>query len=89
VWCQALTKWSDAALLAELLRADGYYDARVDPEIEAIGDRIAVSLPIEPGPLYTFGEIRVSGLDENGSLREAFNVNVQDSVDADDVMLGG
>ncbi len=75
----------DAALLAELLRADGYYDARVDPEIEAIGDRIAVTLTIEPGPLYTFGEIRVSGLDETGSLREAFNVNVQDSVDADDV----
>ena len=77
----------DAALLAELLRADGYYDARVDSEIEAIDDRIAVTLTIEPGPLYTFGEIRVSGLDENGSLREAFNVNVQDSVDADDVTL--
>lgn len=77
----------DAALLAELLRADGYYDARVDSEIEAVGDRLAVTLTIEPGPLYTFGEIRVSGLDENGSLREAFNVHVQDSVDADDVTL--
>ena len=77
----------DAALLAELLRADGYYDARVGSEIEAVGDRLAVTLTIEPGPLYTFGEIRVSGLDENGTLREAFNVNVQDSVDADDVTL--
>ncbi len=77
----------DTALLAELLRADGYYDARVDSDIEAVGDRIAVTLTIEPGPLYTFGEIRVSGLEGNGALREAFNVNVQDSVDADDVTL--
>ena len=77
----------DAALLAELLRADGYYDARIESEIEAVGDRLAVTLTIEPGPLYTFGEIRVSGLDESGTLREAFNVNVQDSVDADDVTL--
>lgn len=77
----------DAALLAELLRADGFYDARIESEIEAVGDRLAVTLTIEPGPLYTFGDIRVSGLDESGTLREAFNVNVQDSVDADDVTL--
>jgi translocation and assembly module TamA len=77
----------DAALLAELLRADGYYDAVVDSEIEAVGDRIAVTLTIEPGPLYTFGDIRVSGLDADGTLREAYNVKVQDSVDADDVTL--
>ena len=77
----------DTALLAELLRADGFYDARIESEIEAVGDRLAVTLTIEPGPLYTFGDIRVSGLDESGTLREAFNVNVQDSVDADDVTL--
>lgn len=77
----------DAALLAELLRADGYYDATVDSGIEAVGDRIAVTLTVEPGPLYKFDDIRVSGLDENGALREAFSVNVQDSVDADDVTL--
>lgn len=77
----------DAALLAELLRADGYYDASVDSGIEAVGDRIAVTLTIEPGPLYKFDEIRVSGLDTNGDLREAFSVSTQDSVDADDVTL--
>lgn len=77
----------DAALLNELLRADGYYDAQVESAIEAVADRIAVTLTIEPGPLYRFDEIRVSGLDQNGDLREAFNVNVQDSVDADDVTL--
>lgn len=77
----------DAALLNELLRADGYYDAEVDSAIEAVGDRIAVTLTIEPGPLYRFDDIRVSGLDHEGNLRDAFNVNVQDSVDADDVTL--
>jgi len=77
----------DAALLGELLRADGYYDAHVVSQIEAVGDRLAVTLTIEAGPLYTFGDIKVSGLDESGTLREAFNVNVQDSVDADDVTL--
>lgn len=77
----------DAALLNELLRADGYYDATVDPRIEAVGDRIAVTLTVEPGPLYTFDDIRVTGLAENGDLREAFNVGAQDAVDADDVTL--
>jgi len=77
----------DVALLNELLRADGYYDAQVDSAIEAVGERLAVTLTVEPGPLYTFDAIRVSGLDENGALRDAFNVNVRDSVDADNVTL--
>lgn len=77
----------DAALLNELLRADGYYDAAVDSAIEAVGERIAVTLTVDPGPLYKFDEIRVSGLDGTGALREAFDVKVQDGVDADDVTL--
>lgn len=77
----------DAALLNELLRADGYYDATVDPQIEAGGDRIAVTLTVEPGPLYTFDDIRVTGLTENGELRDAFRVSPQDAVDSDDVTL--
>lgn len=75
----------DSALLEELLRADGYYDSSITPHIEAVGDRIVVTLAVEPGPLYSFDSITVTGLDEKGELRETFNIAAKDPVDADNV----
>lgn len=75
----------DTALLEELLRADGYYDSNITPRIEAVGDRIVVTLTVEPGPLYSFDSITVTGLDENGALRQTFNIAPKDAVDADNV----
>ncbi len=75
----------DSALLEELLRADGYYDPTITPRIEAVGEQILVTFTVDPGPLYTFDTITVTGLDEKGALRETFNIAAHDAVDADKV----
>ncbi len=77
----------DAALLVDLLRAEGYYDAQVATRI----DRSAAARPVmvlaaTPGALYRFGSVTVSGLasmDGAAALRGAYRVKANDPVDAD------
>jgi translocation and assembly module TamA len=84
----------DANLLAELLRAHGYYDAAVDPEITPAEpkQRVRVTLHAEPGELYHFAEIRLPGLDAAGTdtqaLRDSFGVKSSDPVTAEEVIKG-
>ncbi|MDB5698126.1 MAG: outer membrane protein assembly factor [Alphaproteobacteria bacterium] len=84
----------DADLLAELLRAHGYYDALVDTKVEAedAGRRVTVTLVANPGPLYHFAEVRLPGLEQAGddapALREAFAVKPQDPVESARVITG-
>lgn len=84
----------DAELLAELLRARGYYDAGVETKVEAedAGKRVLVSLTANPGPLYHFSEVRLPGLDQAGedaaALREAFAIKPKDPVEAARVITG-
>ncbi len=84
----------DAELLAELLRARGYYDAGVDTKVEAEerGERVLVTLTANPGPLYHFSEVRLPGLDQAGedaaALREAFAIKPKDAVEAGRVITG-
>ncbi|HET9641175.1 MAG TPA: BamA/TamA family outer membrane protein [Allosphingosinicella sp.] len=84
----------DADLLAELLRARGYYDALVRTRVEAAaaGGEVVVTLEAEPGPLYRFSEVSLPGIDsagEDGSaLREAFGVAANEPVDAARVTAG-
>ena len=79
---------ADADLLAELMRAHGYYDALVTTDVDAAPDgAYAVTLQVQPGPIYRFAEVRLPGLDEAAgedapALREAFDVSVEDPVDA-------
>ncbi len=82
----------DADLLRELLRADGYYDAEVETQVEArpgVKQGIAVTLEATPGPLYRFESVEVTGLEGAGpqadDLRRAFPVHPDDPVDADAV----
>jgi translocation and assembly module TamA len=82
----------DADLLADLLRNRGYYDAVVNTKVEAAPaerGRVTVTLQAEPGPLYHFAEVKLTGLDEAGedaaALREAFAVKANDPVNADRV----
>jgi len=82
---------ADAELLAELLRAYGHYDALVTTRVEAAeGGAFAVTLEVEPGPVYRFTEVRLPGLEQAAegdaaALREAFAVEAQDPVDASQV----
>ncbi len=84
----------DADLLAELLRARGYYDALVRTRVEGAtaGGEVIVTLGAEPGPVYTFAEVNLPGIDSAGgdeaALRDAFAVAADEPVDAARVTAG-
>jgi translocation and assembly module TamA len=84
---------ADADLLAQLLRAQGYYDADVEPRTEKVGSELRVVLAAEPGAQYRFASVDLPGLDAAGPdaarLRDAFGVNPGDPVIATDVIAGG
>ncbi|NNM77528.1 BamA/TamA family outer membrane protein [Sphingomonas sp. ID1715] len=82
----------DAELLAELLRARGFYDAEVEPRVATDAGRVIVSLAAEPGEQYRFTEVEVRGLetapDQAQALRDAFGIRKDDPVDAAAVNAG-
>ena len=77
----------DAELLNTILRAEGYYDANIDTDVIPKDDRLEVTLTVEPGPLYKFGEVQVAGVPKT-ELRDAFGVKTEDAVNADAVQSG-
>ncbi len=84
---------ADAELLEELLRAQGYYDATVEPRTENAGDQLRVVLTADPGEQYKFASVELTGLEVAGPdaarLREVFAVNEGDPVIAADVIAAG
>ena len=85
----------DSELLERLLRAKGYYAARVRSAISVLPgteDRLAVQFDIAAGPRYQLSSVDLPGLNEAGDreakLREAFAVQVGDPVDADAILAG-
>ena len=78
----------DADLLTSLLRADGYYDARVTTRVEP-GAKPLVLLTAVPGTRYVFAAVTLAGIDaagtRTGALRDAFGVKPSDPVDADTI----
>lgn len=85
---------SDADLLAELLRSQGYYDAMVEPLIEGPGEQLEVLLTAEPGEQYKFVSVDLPGLEGAGAedspkLRSAFAVKAGEPVIAQEVIAAG
>ena len=84
---------ADADLLAQLLRAEGYYDATVEPRTEKTGEGLSVVLSADPGPQYRFASVDLPGLDAAGPdatrLRDSFGVKAGDPVVAADVIAAG
>jgi translocation and assembly module TamA len=82
----------DVELLTELLRGEGYYDARVTSRIEPRGGKPLVTLEAEPGTLYRFAGVTINGLSDAGAktdeLRSAFGVKADDPVNADTIVAG-
>jgi translocation and assembly module TamA len=84
----------DADLLAELLRARGFYDALVRTRVEAAaaGGEAIVTLEAEPGPVYRFAEVALPGIEgageDSAALREAFGIAANEPVDAARVTAG-
>lgn len=83
----------DEALLNQLLRAAGYYDARVSTRIddEKTG-RLGVALVVRPGTLYTLASVSLAGLEEAGEstnqLRRAFGMETGQPADSDKIAAG-
>jgi translocation and assembly module TamA len=84
---------ADVELLTELLTAQGYYDAEVEPDIAVTAGSIAISLQAAPGRRYRFEAVELPGLDAAGaeaaSLRAAFAVKAGDPVVAEQVIAAG
>ncbi|CAN5505775.1 autotransporter assembly complex family protein [soil metagenome] len=82
----------DSALLTSLLRAEGYYDARVSTSVEPANGRLLVTLAADPGALYHFKDVTLNGVaaagDKADALRQAFGVSTDDAVNADAVVAG-
>jgi len=84
----------DADLIDRILRASGYYDARirqsVQPSEGSSGDRLRVIFTIRPGARYAVSRVSLPGLahatDRVPSVRTAFSVAAGDPVDADAIM---
>jgi len=81
---------TDAELLAEILRSQGYYDAIVEPAIKAEGAVLHVTLAADPGRQYQFQSVELPGLEAAGpdaeQLRRSFGVQAGDPVIAQDVL---
>ncbi|MDH7973582.1 BamA/TamA family outer membrane protein [Sphingomonas sp. AR_OL41] len=82
----------DAVLLVGLLRAQGYYDARVTSRLEPRQGRPLVVLEAEPGTVYKFDSVTLAGLsgagDKAPGLETAFGVKPGAPVDADAIAAG-
>lgn len=82
----------DAELLEQLLRAEGYYDARVRPEVEPQGDRLLVTMRVRLGEIYQLTEVDLAGVsragDRTDELTTAFGVDEQDPANADNIVAG-
>jgi len=82
---------ADAELMGELLRSNGYYDALVTTDVAAAGTNgFAVTLNVQPGPLYRFTMVLTPGLEaavgaDAEALRRSFAVTAQDPVNAETV----
>lgn len=82
----------DAELLVQLLRAEGYYDARVRPLVEPQGDSLVVTLRARLGDLYQLTDVDITGVERAGDrtdeLTTAFGVDAQDPANADKIVAG-
>ncbi len=85
----------DSELLDRLLRAKGYYAARIRGAVSAPAagsDRLLVIFNIVPGTQYLLESVDVEGLAETGEreakLREAFPPKAGDPIDADRILAG-
>lgn len=79
----------DSELLQELLRAEGYYDARVNTRVEPRGTALAVTLEAEPGALYRFNQVTLAGVeaagDKSAALTQSLGIAPEAPVNSDAV----
>ena len=83
---------ADSALLGEILRSQGYYDAMVEPRIDGASGGLQVILEASPGDQYRFASVELPGLEAAGEdyekLRDSFAVKKGDPVIAESDAAG-
>ena len=82
----------DSDLLDRLLRAAGYYDAAVDARVDsALDGRLQVTLTAEPGVLYRFSDVNITGFDQadagERALHDGVTLAAKDAVNVDDIII--
>jgi translocation and assembly module TamA len=77
----------DIEVLDTILRAEGYYDATIETDVAPADGRLVVTLTVEPGPLYKFDQVAVTGVPKP-DVEAAFGVKPTDPVNADAVIGG-
>ncbi|MBW0145419.1 autotransporter assembly complex protein TamA [Sphingomicrobium clamense] len=82
---------ADALILAELMRAEGYYAATVTPRTRAHEGWILVTLEVEAGPVYRFETVALPGIEATGAeeasaLRAIFGIREGGPVRAEEVI---
>jgi len=85
----------DSQLLDRLLRAKGYYAARIRGSVsppQPGGDKLIVGFDIVPGVRYLLSSVDLQGVSAAGErepmLRDAFPVHAGDPIDADAILAG-
>ncbi len=82
----------DSALLQTVLRAAGYYDARVATSVDASIGTPVVILAAEPGPRYRLSSVTLGDLASSGvgapALHDVFGVKAGDPASADAIVEG-
>jgi translocation and assembly module TamA len=83
----------DELLVVRLLRSEGYYDAIAASAIEQLADppgTLRVTITAAPGPLYSFGEIRIIGAatEPPTLVREALQIESGRPIIASEVEAG-
>ena len=78
----------DVELMRSILRSEGYYDALVAADVTPEDERLQVTIAVQPGSLYKFADVTVTGLGEAAAQRDAFPVASGDPVDAQTVIAG-
>jgi len=77
----------DSALLESLLRAEGYYDARIATRVEPQAGALLVTIEVDPGALYRFDGVTLAGIDQAGAkadeLIAAFGLPADAPVNSD------
>lgn len=80
----------DAEMLDELLRAEGYYAARVRTGVEPSGNDLLVVLDVTPGEQYRVAEVALPGLVGTGAraddLRDVYGLAEGAPVNADAIL---
>lgn len=81
----------DTALLDQMVRNEGYYDATLVSEIRRDGDTILIVFSLQPGPRYTFSAVNLTGLDAAGPseaarLAPTYGIDPEDAIIADAIV---